>query len=657
LFNNFKISYKLNFYISLLLFSAMTITAGITYYVGKQELFHKIEEKLHVVNHLKIERVRSLFAEVDELIDVFDNDVKVKSNLEKLLLIHGVDSLDFQQGMLVRKIRNNIKYRNEPSIIHNFKIIGLDGMTLVSEKPVENTIFEKTLYHTMNEFFGRAHNHSVNTKVHYEDSIDEYVLYTLAPVHINNQVVAIFSVQLYMRPIYRAISDTTGLGNTGESVLTVFEDNQLKFISPLRTDFKGFLDRKVDLTNEYAIPAIKSVSEKDGFIAKVKDYNNVAVDAAWNSIPELGWGIYSKINHNESFRSIFSLKRQLILIASVLIVTSVFFVFLLTRRLLSPIEKIKTNMTKLADGDFPDIIYHKTKDELYETIKSMNFLVKRLKTSTELALAIGKGHLDQTFVFDKNNDVLSRSLLSMRDNLLLIEEESNKRKWVAEGIALQSEVIRNATDDFDELSQMIISTLTEYIGAQHGGLYIQRDDFIASLRTQDHTEEVFYELIASYAYETLNKSSLRFKPGQGLVGQCALERRVVEVKNVELEFSQISSGLGQANRGSMLLVPLIVNEETLGVIELTSFNEIKPHVVEFVLKVGENIASTILAAKSSDKTNKLLRQSQGIIKELKLKQKELIEYQHELNLKEQRLVMKNDELKSQIDELKRELTK
>ena len=186
---------------------------------------------------------------------------------------------------------------------------------------------------------------------------------------------------------------------------------------------------------------------------------------------------------------------------------------------------------------------------------------------------------------------------------------------------------------------------------------MQRDDIVTALNPQEPSGEVFYELISSYAYDVNHKEVIRFKPGQGLVGQCVLDKNVLHVKNVDLDFSRIRSGLGESVKGNMLLVPLIVNEEVLGVIELTSFNKIKPHIVEFVLKVGENIASTILAAKASLKTNELLRQSQGIIKELKLKQKQLIEDQQELSIKEQELVMNNDELKAQIEELKRELTK
>ncbi len=654
MFNNFKISHKLNLYISLLLIVAMSATAGLTYYVGKKELFEKLEEKLHVVNHLKMERVRSLFTEVDDLILSIHNDKEIKGNLKKLIIQYDIDSLIHERKRLIKEIVDNIVYRDEPSIIHNLKIISLDGEILLSEKKIETTAYEKKIYQPTNDFFSKAHNHSTKTPVYYEESVDEYVLYNLAPLHVNHRVVAIIAIQLYMDPIYSAISDTTGLGYTGETILTVYDQEHVKFISPLRTDNNDFLNKKVYVSSEYAIPAIKSLSEKDGFISRVTDYNSIAVDAAWNYLPELQWGIYSKINHKESFKSIFLLRRQLIIIASVLIILSIFFVLFLTRRLLNPIDDIKNNMTKLADGDFPDFIYYKNKDELLDTVTSMNFLVKRLKTSTDLALAIGEGRLHETFEFDKSNDVLSRSLLSMRDNLLLIEDDTAKRKWVTEGITLQSEVIRSTSGDFESLAQTIISTLTEYIGAQHGGLYIQKDDFIESLKSETNKDEFYYELIASYAYTAQNEV-LRFKPGQGLVGQCALEKRIIHLDDVDLEFSTITSGLGETSKGSMILVPLVVNQETLGIIELTSYREIKPHVIDFVTKVGENIASSILAAKSSDQTTKLLHQSQAIIKELKTKKKALIDHQNELHLKEHSLMMDNEELRNQIEELKREL--
>ena len=655
MFNNFKISHKLNLYISLLLIVAMSVTAGLTYYVGKRELFEKLEEKLHVVNHLKMERVRSLFSEVDDLIESIHNDKVVIENLNKLIIQHDVDSLTNERKRLIKEIVNNIVYRDEPSIIHNLKIISLDGEILLSEKNIPLTSFEKKTYQPSNEFFSKAHNHKAKTPVHYEESVDEYVLYNLSPLHVRNRVVAIISIQLYMEPIYSAINDTTGLGQTGETILTVYEKEHVKFISPLRTDNNDFLNKKVYVSSKYAIPAIKSLSEEDGFVSRVTDYNSISVDAAWNFLPELQWGIYSKIDHRESFKSIFLLRKQLIIIAISLIIISIFFVVFLTKRLLSPVDEIKKNMTKLADGDFPDFIYYKNKDELFDTIKSMNFLVKRLKTSTQLALAIGGGKLNETFNFDKSNDVLSRSLLAMRDNLLLVKEETERRQWVTEGIALQSEVIRSNSSDFEDLAQTVISTLTEYIGAQHGGLYVQRDDFIESLKSEKHKDEVFYELVASYAYQQDKNTPLRFKPGQGLVGQCALGKQIMHLENIDLDFSIISSSLGEVKKGTMVLVPLIINEKTLGIIELTTFNDFKPHVIDFIVKIGENIASSILAGKSNYQTSKLLLQSQGVIKELKLKKKELINHQNDLYLKEHSLVRDNEDLKKQIEELKREL--
>jgi hypothetical protein len=148
---------------------------------------------------------------------------------------------------------------------------------------------------------------------------------------------------------------------------------------------------------------------------------------------------------------------------------------------------------------------------------------------------------------------------------------------------------------------------------------------------------------------------LKFKLGQGLVGQCALSQEVVQVNDFDLVFSKIQSGLGESKKGSVLLVPLMVNEETLGVIEVTSFKVLKDYQVDFVKKVGENIASSMLAAKSAENTERLLKQSKLVVQNLKSKQKELIERQRVQKIKEGELKEDNKILLSQIEELKREL--
>lgn len=652
-----KISQKLNLYISSLVISSMLITTGITYTVGKKEIEDNLKEKLHVVNHLKIERINNLFNEVDLLIKDLHDDGIVETYVDSLVNGHQHDSLRKLIPNATREVKENLTYRNEPSIINNVKIINLDGEIIFTEtqKDYYDKKAESKFINPMSSHFQKAFNHTIYSGVYYDEYQDDFFMLCLSPLHHKGHTQALLLIEMQMKNIYNAISDTTGLGFTGETILCEFKNNKIHFISPLKYDTKNFLERDLEVTSPFASAAINSVLSKEGFISKAKDYNKIKVDAAWNYLPKLNWGIYSKINHEESFQSIYKLRRQLIIIAISLVLVCIFLAYLLTKEILKPINKIRVNMTKLAEGDFPETIFYSRKDEISSTINSMNQLVKRLKKSTELAQAIGSGRLNQQIEFDKSNDVLSRSLIEMKENLQKLDSKNQQQNWSNKGLTNISEIIRESSDNFETLSTSIINSLVNYVGAQFGAIYIRKSDFTASLKTKEHSEEYFYELVASYALFDNENSKTRFKPGQGLIGQSALEKKNIRINDIELEHKRITSGLGETKRGNILIVPLIINEEALGVIEIVSFTPIEDYIENFVIKIGENIASSILASQARDKKNQSLRQSELIIKELKTKQIELVQNQHEQHLKEQNLILENEQLKNQVEELKREL--
>lgn len=635
----------------------MLITTGIAYYVGKKEIESSLEEKLHVVNHLKIERIDNLFSEVDILVDELHDDGIVETYIDSLLICSKQDSLKKNIKQIKKRILENISYRNEPSIIKNVKVVTLDGKVLFEEKKSKLTQSksEKNFLNPQSKHFPKAFNHSIYSSVVYNEYSDEFFMYSLSPLHYHGNTQALLLVQLHMEQIYNAISDTTGLGHTGETILCEFKNDLIHFISPLKYDSKNFLERDINKESGFGTAAIRSITDKEGFISKTRDYNKIKVDAAWNYYPKLNWGIYSKINHEESFRSIYRLKKQLILIAISLVFASIFLAYLLTREILKPIGKIKKSMIKLANGEFPDKIYYQKNDELSSTITNMNKLVKRLKKSTELAQDIGSRKFNSNLTFEKTNDVLSRALFDMRENLQKIEEKNKKQKWENQGLTQIAEIIRTSSDNFENLSSKIISHITRYIEGVYGAIYIRKTSFTESLKQDDPKENYYYELVSGYANSRSTEDKKSFRPGQGLIGESAVQKKIINVKNIDLEFSKISSGLGESQHGSILIVPLVINEETLGVIEIATFTEINEHQEKFIKKIGENIASSILATQARDKKNHSLKQSELIIKELKAKQTDLIKIKKEQNLKELNLVLEIEELKNQIEELKREL--
>lgn len=229
---------------------------------------------------------------------------------------------------------------------------------------------------------------------------------------------------------------------------------------------------------------------------------------------------------------------------------------------------------------------------------------KRIQKFTEKLI---NNQTDAEYEIEDDNDNLGRSLLNLRDYLNQNKEnEKNRRKedeqrhWIAEGLAKFGEILRRDNENMEKLSYNIISNLVNYLGANQGGFFIIED--------QDEND-IHFQLTGMYAYERKKYADKRVNWGEGLIGSAALERQTIYLTDVPDNYLHITSGLGKANPRSLLIVPLIVNEEIHGVIELAAFEAFEDYKIEFVEKVGESIASTISSVKINVRTAKLLEES------------------------------------------------
>lgn len=650
---------KLIFYISVLLLFMMSLVSYIVFDVSRNELQKRISEKLHLINDLKIEKINSYFKSVPMTLD------QIKHYKELSQTIHFYE-------------KNYLNENNDSTITEKLKIaeyILTEGLISLKEAHSFNRIMlmntkGKLLYTTHSShqftekditFFNRDNPTFVNAqeKITYtnrytaENMSNEYYIMALIPFKQQNQETSvIIACELKLEPIYTSINDTTGLGISGETILTRKNDNYVEFISPIKGHSHEEIKKSFLLGTKSAVPAQYSIRHNlHGFKAKVLDYRHVYVDVAWSYLPELNWGIYTKIDHKESFTTIDNLKILVIILCSAIIICSIIIVTFFANSFLNPIIKIRNNMVSLAMGEFPNDIHYHRKDEIFDTTIALNNLIDRLRKSTQFAQEIGKGNLNATFDGERGKDVLSKALLAMRKSLIKIEEDNDKRKWASEGIALHGEVLRKNSENLQTLSKALISSLVEYVDAHHGGLYsVNYENYDDNIG-----QNIYYELSASYAYDINSYTPLKFKLGQGLIGQSASSQETIYLKNTPFAFTKISSSLGNASAGFVLVVPLRINNEVLGILELASFSGFEDHKIQFIEKLGESIASSILSVKSAEKTQELLKESQSITQELKQKEEELRENQSRMIEAHKKLKRELEKSESIIFELRKTL--
>jgi PAS domain S-box-containing protein len=142
----------------------------------------------------------------------------------------------------------------------------------------------------------------------------------------------------------------------------------------------------------------------------------------------------------------------------------------------------------------------------------------------------------------------------------------------------------------------------------------------------------------------------KIKLGEGLLGQSFLEGGIVHIKQIPQDYMMISSGLGNLQPKSLLIVPLRYNEEAIGVIELASFDDFQPYHIEFLKNIAEVTASTIMSAFSNDATRLLLL-------DMRSKTESIKEQEEMLRLNAETLVIGQEELSKNLDVAEKELFK
>jgi GAF domain-containing protein/HAMP domain-containing protein len=340
-------------------------------------------------------------------------------------------------------------------------------------------------------------------------------------------------------------------------------------------------------------------------------------------------------------------------VLGIIFIINLIFIFLMVIYLIynvvRPISKLNEIEAIINEGNYERNIDYRRDDELGKVARSINKLFVNLRSATDFIISIGEGKLDTDYEasieMEGKKDRLGAALMEMRDKMSQVAESDSQRNWVSEGLAKFAEIFRtyNQSEDFNYI---IISNLVKYVEANQGGLFIVENADI---------EDSYLELVAAYAYEKRKYMTRKVTKGEGLIGEVYREGGVIYMTEIPESYVHITSGLGGATPRSLLLVPLKLNDEIYGVVELASFEEFEPYKIEFVQRLGESIASTFASVKSSTQTQKLLKESLQLSEQMKAQEEEMRQNLEELMATQEEVQRKNVLIEEQKKELERSL--
>ena len=310
--------------------------------------------------------------------------------------------------------------------------------------------------------------------------------------------------------------------------------------------------------------------------------------------------------------------------------------FLFKKFTLDRLESLARESENTTNGESKTRSIEYKDPTLKKISNSINELGDVISQSVQFADKLGSGNFEFEFKTSNGSNKLFDELSFMKEKLMKVSEEDEKRKWVTEGLASFAETLRSNEHDVKTLSDELLSELVKYLKANQGAIFMVSND--------ESGGEEYLELIAAYAWKRKKFLASKVAKGDGLVGECWIEGEMIYMTDVPKDFVKITSGLGTSNPNAIVIVPLKINGVIFGILELASFHKFEPFQLDFIVKLSENIAATLSNIKTGEETKRLLEASQEQTERLKSQEEEMQQNMEELTATQEIMIRKEKEL-------------
>jgi HAMP domain-containing protein/CheY-like chemotaxis protein len=269
-------------------------------------------------------------------------------------------------------------------------------------------------------------------------------------------------------------------------------------------------------------------------------------------------------------------------------------------------------------------------------------LTNQVRAIAEVSTAVTKGDLTRSITVEAQGEVakLKDNINEMIQNLKDTTQKNTEQDWLKTNLARFTRMLQGQRD-MKTVAKMVLSELAPLVNAQQGVFYVNQSD----------NGEPVMKLLGGYAYSKRKNLANEFHAGEGLIGQCTLERERILVTNVPKNYVHVNSGLGEAAPNNIVVLPVLFEGEAKAVIELSTFHTFSDTHLTFLDQLTESIGIVLNTIEANTRTEDLLQQSQSLAGELQSQQDELKKTNEQLEQQAESLRESEDLLKSQQEEL------
>ncbi|MFI3187081.1 MAG: response regulator [Methylococcaceae bacterium] len=255
-------------------------------------------------------------------------------------------------------------------------------------------------------------------------------------------------------------------------------------------------------------------------------------------------------------------------------------------------------------------------------------LIRKIIKMMKVTERISAGELDVEVDIEGNDELgqLAGSVQRMQNALSVVQKQSKAQDWLKTGVVRINQVLLGQ-DDVNTLASKVITEIATYLGAKVGALYV----------VSGSDNDVELVLLGTYAYTRRKNLSCRYRLGEGLVGQAALEQKQILLQNVPEDYVRVVSGLGETAPRNICVTPILYEQSIRGVLEIGTLEPFNKTEMDYLEQVVEAVATAFEITHAQNR--------------MKLQQEELLTSNEELAAQSKTLELSQQELKAQQSEL------